>query len=114
MKKSVLELLKKPNSIEVPLLMGYNDSDGICLLEATYKNIEKYDKDLARMIPRSLNVPLDQEESLRIANAIRELYFCGRTVDKSTIKKMATLLTDKNFVIHLIINAELHARIQHK
>lgn len=112
--KSVIELLNNPNAIEIPLLMGYNDSEGICLLEATYKYIEQYDKDLERMIPRSLDVPLDQAESLRIADTIRDLYFCGRTIDKSTLNQMTTLLTDKNFLIHMIMSAELHARTQHK
>lgn len=95
-------------------MLGYNDSEGIMMLDAAFKHIEKYEKDLARMIPRSLDVPLDQADSLSTADAIRDLYFNGRTIDKASIKEMTALQTDYHFGIHSVMTAELHARIQHR
>lgn len=93
-------------------MVGYNDSEGIIMLEAAYKDIEKYEKDLARMIPRSLDVPLDQADSLSLA--IRNIYFDGHPVDKDSINGMNALQSDYHFVIHSVMTAELHARLQHR
>lgn len=78
-----------------------------------------FEKDLARMIPRSLNFPNETAKQLdsaddEVTNAMRQKYFNGRTVDRSTFNEFIDLHTDYHFAIHSVITAELHARNQHQ
>ncbi|XP_037041278.1 esterase E4 isoform X1 [Bradysia coprophila] len=111
--KSPLELMNRPNSVQIPVMIGYNSAEGIITLLDIYKKFDAYDKDIGRMIPRSLNVPNDsssQPESLKLAELIRKFYFDGQTISKELLSEMSDLQTDYHFAIGAQLYAEMHCR----
>lgn len=100
-------------------MIGYNSAEGLMMIDPYLKRLDMIDRDLARMIPRSLAFPnetvkegLAAEDS--VTSAMRQRYFDGRPVDQSTLNEFVNLHTDYHFAIHSVITAELHARNQHQ
>lgn len=84
------------------------------MLADAYKKLDIYDKDLARMIPKSLNLKTDDPKCLEVANEMRQFYFQGKNVSKDNMSAMAKLQTDYHFALGCHLAAELHARHEEK
>lgn len=109
--------MNRQNSINIPIMTGYNSAEGIITLLDIYKKLDLYDKDLGRMIPRSLNVPNcspSEVESQKLAELIRKFYFDGQTISDKVLGEMSKLQTDYHFAIGAHLYAEIHSRRQPK
>lgn len=98
-------------------MMGYNNEEGIIILIDLFKKFDMYDKDIAKMIPRSLNIPNEspsEPESLKLGESIRKFYFDGQKLTAKVLKEMSKLQTDYHFAIGSHIYAEMHSRKQPK
>lgn len=98
-------------------MVGYNSDEGIITLLEIYRKLDVYDKDLAKMIPRSLNAPNEsasEPESKKLAELIRKFYFDGQRVSKKSLSEMSKLETDYHFAIGAHLYAEIHSRRQPK
>lgn len=82
------------------------------MLLDSYKKMDVYDKDLARMIPKSLNLAPTDPECKGIANELRQIYFGGNVLDKEVLNDFVNLHSDYHFGVGLHISAELYARNQ--
>lgn len=111
--RSPLESLKIPNHVNIPIMMGYTSTEGITMLANAVKKLEQFQEDLARMIPRSVNLNPDDENCLKVADQIRKFYFNNGKIDKKSISHLGDLMTDYHFNIGINIAAELHARNQY-
>lgn len=80
------------------------------MLSDSYKKLDTFDRDLARMIPRSVNIEPHDPKSLQIADEMRQLYFNGQKISMENLAGMGKLQTDYHFVIGTHLAAELHAR----
>lgn len=110
-----MELMNQQNRINIPVMLGYNSDEGIVTLLDVYKKFDLYDKDLAKMIPRSLNVPNESSsdpEAIKIGELIRDFYFDGQKLSKTVLNKMSKLETDYHFAIGAHLTAEVHATRQ--
>lgn len=96
--------------------MGYTSKEGIVMLIDAVKNkkLEDIDNDLARLIPRSVNLATDDERCKHLAHRIREFYFKGKKVSRDTMNELVDLNTDYHFAILAYLTAELHARYQNR
>lgn len=92
--------------------MGNNSHEGIIMLLDSYKKLDLYEKDLARMIPASLNVQPNSPECEPIANEMRNRYFSGQPLNKDKLNDFINLHSDYHFGIGLHMSAELYARKQ--
>ncbi|KAJ6636708.1 Juvenile hormone esterase [Pseudolycoriella hygida] len=113
--KSPIELMNQKNLLNIPVMIGYTSSEGIVTLIETCKKIDLYDKDLARMIPRSLNVPNEspsETEAQKVAELIRTFYFNGQPITDKLLNEMCRLQSDYHFVIGAHLYAEMHSRRQ--
>lgn len=97
-------------------MMGYNSKEGIVMLIDAVKNkkLEEIDNDLARLIPRSVNLAPNDERCKHLANRIREFYFDGMKLSTDTMNEFVDLNTDYHFGILACFYAELHARYQNR
>lgn len=97
-------------------MMGYNSKEGIVMLIDAVKNkkLNEIENDLARLIPKSVNLATDDERCKHLANRIRDFYFKGKTVSLDTVDELVDLNTDYHFAILAHLTAELHARYQNR
>uniref|UniRef100_A0A8D8NKS9 Carboxylic ester hydrolase n=3 Tax=Culex pipiens TaxID=7175 RepID=A0A8D8NKS9_CULPI len=109
------EVMKTPNSIEsIPVMMGVNNGEGIIMLLDAVKKLDLYDNDMARLIPRSVNVNPATKASNDLGEEIKKFYFGDKPVCKETLPQLADLMSDYHFAIFANTCAELHARYQHQ
>lgn len=94
--------------------MGYNSMDGLVILVDAVmgKKLELYENDLARLIPKSVDLAPEDERCKSLANRLRQFYFNGNRVCADTLEGFADLYTDTYFSLFTYLSAELHARYQ--
>ena len=100
----------------IPIMMGYNSKEGIVMLIDAVKNkkLNEIDNDLARFIPKSVNLATDDERCKLLANRMRDFYFNGKRISNDTLDELIDLNTDYHFSILAYLSAELHARYQNR
>lgn len=101
------------NKLDIPLMMGYNSNEGMIPLANAIKKLDEYDNDLAKLIPRAVNIEIDGDEGKAICQQIREFYFKGGKVNKKSLQGLSDALSDYHFAIGAQAAAEIHARNQH-
>lgn len=109
--------MNRENSVNIPVMIGYNNAEGIVTLFDICKRMETYNSDMGRMIPRSLNVPnesSDEIESQKVAQMIRQFYFDGQNLSEKLLSEMSKLQTDYHFGLGAHLYAETHSRRQPK
>ncbi|CAD7078429.1 unnamed protein product [Hermetia illucens] len=112
--KPPLEAAKEPNAIDIPVMMGYTSEEGITMLVNACRKLDELDQDLARMIPRSVDLDPNDPLCLVVADEMRKFYFNGEKVTMKKVKELCNLMTDYHFGIGIHAAAEIHARYQHK
>lgn len=102
------------DTLNIPVMMGYNSKDGLLmLLDIVTKNkLQQLDGDLARLIPRSVDLPVTDERCNTVANSIRNFYFNGEKLSEAHYDRLVDLLTDYHFTILSYLEAELHSRYE--
>lgn len=97
-------------------MMGYNSNDGLIMLIDALKGnkFEQFDEDLARLIPKSVNLAPDDHRCIAVANRMRQFYLNGKKLDKNTLDGFVDLLTDYHFTILAYLAAELHSKFQNR
>lgn len=112
-----MELMKsKIDYFNIPIMMGYNSKDGlIMLLDALKsKKFDQFEGDLARMIPRSVDLAVDDDRCNILANRIRQFYLHGKALSQETLDDFVDLNTDYHFTIFAHLAAELHSKYQNR
>lgn len=98
----------------IPVMIGYNSKDGLIMLIDALKSkkIDQFDEDLARLIPKSVNLAPDDHRCIAVANRMRQFYLSGKKLGKNTLDNFVDLLTDYHFTILAYLGAELHSKYQ--
>lgn len=101
----------------MPIMLGYNSGEGISTFLGSYKKLHLYDTDLARMIPRSLNVPNyvgNEVEAKDVAESIRKFYFDGQKISNKLLNEIAELQSDYHYSMCTHLTAEVVSRMHPK
>lgn len=113
--KAPIEVMKTPNSVtNIPLMLGINNREGTIMLMDAIKKLELYDNDMARLIPRTVNVNPGTVASNELGEEIKQFYFGDKNVCKETLPQLADVMSDYHFGILANACAELHSRYQHQ
>ncbi|XP_055921512.1 juvenile hormone esterase isoform X2 [Eupeodes corollae] len=112
--KEPLESISEENSIDIPLMMGYNSGEGLLMLSNCVKKLENFERDLSRLIPRNINLQPNDPQNEELAKKMRDFYMDGAKIEEGTLDTFQNLLSDFNFVIDAYVAAEMHSRHQHK
>lgn len=107
----VMERLKQNDIIRIPAIVGYNSAEGLTMLPHVLKNLDVYEKDFERLVPRNLTLITD-EDMHKAADQIRQFYLSGESVTKEVANQMKDLLSDYYFNIALLNAVELWIRYQ--
>ncbi|XP_055381803.1 juvenile hormone esterase-like [Condylostylus longicornis] len=108
--KRPIDLLKRNDSIDKPVMMGYTSAEGITMLANAIKKLDTIDSDLASLIPRSVNLEPNDPNCLTLATEMRKFYFNNQKIDSKSLESLKDLLTDYHFTIGLQAVAEIHSR----
>lgn len=111
--KTPLEMLKT-EQIEVPIMMGLLDGDGMTMGSFYRKKLNTFDNDYVRLVPISLSIDPNSSEARELGRKIKTFYFGNRRIDEHTISEFVDFMTDFHFTIPQTMCNELHARFQHK
>lgn len=94
------------------MLIGYNSIEGLQGMAECHKHnrYHSYDNDLARCIPKSIDLAVNDSKCTDFADYIREFYFGGRTVSEQTNVELTKLIGDYHFNKEIQMCAEAYAR----
>ncbi|XP_058123887.1 juvenile hormone esterase [Anopheles coustani] len=105
--------MQQPNRIPpIPIIFGNNDREGTIMMMDAIRKLDLYDNDMARMIPRTVNVAPGSPASEQLGEEIKRFYCGPKGVTNETVNQLADLMTDYHFGILANTCAELHARHQ--
>ncbi|XP_037716092.1 esterase B1 [Drosophila subpulchrella] len=111
--QNIMELMCKKDSLgKMPMIMGYNSAEGLAIVIKAKQNLEAYEDDLARMVPRNLVVDPQAPEAQEAASDIRAFFFNGQALTKENMDNLVDLFSDYHFSMDLQQAAEIHASCQ--
>uniref|UniRef100_A0A336L6Y7 CSON005915 protein n=1 Tax=Culicoides sonorensis TaxID=179676 RepID=A0A336L6Y7_CULSO len=112
--KSIDQYLTTPNQIDIPIMMGVTEHDGMVMTTPHMKRYHLWNKEPGRFIPRTVNVDgdIDEGECKVLGDEIKQFYFGDKPVSQSTFNQFMDFQTDYHFSIALQSAAEFHSRYQ--
>lgn len=111
MTKPPLELLNT-EKIDIPVMMGLNDGDGMTMGSYYRRKLADFDQDHVRFVPFSLKIDPNSDEARQLGKKIKEFYFGDRKIDDAVITEFTDLMTDYHFTVPQSMTSEIHARYQ--
>lgn len=111
MTQSPVELIKQ-QKIDIPIIFGTTDKEGIIQTSYVKRNLQIYNDDLVKMVPVSLNIDPDSDAALEVGKEIKKFYFGDKSIDKSQIDNFIDFMTDFHFLTGQTVANELHAKYQ--
>ncbi|XP_055919191.1 esterase FE4-like [Eupeodes corollae] len=112
--RKLFQAMSELNYVQVPLLMGYTNAEGLGYISRYGENLKDFHNDFSQFIPESVKLILDNSERIELANSIRKFYFQESKVDDKTIYPLVDLISDYMFISNIREAAELHTKFQHK
>ncbi|XP_058830425.1 esterase B1-like [Topomyia yanbarensis] len=107
------DIMSEPDSMGIPIILGYNEHDGMMVLIDAIKNLNSYNLEPERFIPRILNIDCYTPEARKLGNEIKQFYFKDKNVTRETLLPLTNLFTDK-YLFAYRITSELWAKYQTK
>uniref|UniRef100_A0A8W7P3T3 Carboxylic ester hydrolase n=1 Tax=Anopheles coluzzii TaxID=1518534 RepID=A0A8W7P3T3_ANOCL len=107
------EILSEPNSMDIPIILGYNERDGMMVLIDAIKTLAAYNAEPERFIPRTVALDYFSPEARALGEEIREFYFGARPVCRDTLNQLTDVFTDK-YLLAYRMTVELWARHQRR
>ncbi|XP_058123394.1 esterase B1-like [Anopheles ziemanni] len=107
------EILSEPDGIGIPIILGYNERDGMMVLIDAIKTLATYNAEPERFIPRTVAIDYFSPEARTLGEEIREFYFGSKSVNRDTLNQLTDVFTDK-YLLAYRMTVELWARYQRK
>uniref|UniRef100_A0AAG5DF79 Carboxylic ester hydrolase n=1 Tax=Anopheles atroparvus TaxID=41427 RepID=A0AAG5DF79_ANOAO len=106
----VLQLMKRPNSVSIPMIIGVTDGEALYKINTFRQHLDRYKTDVTRFIPDSLNVP--PEERAKVAQSIVDFYCGAGGISPETELQMSRIFTDIFYLIPTVQAVELQLNHQ--
>lgn len=111
MSKKPLDIIKSiGNSLNIPMIFGTNDKDGIAMTSFFVKQSESFNNDYVRLLPMGLKIDPDSEDAKYVSKEIKEFYFRKNKIFSDPIDTFVDFATDTYFLIPQTMSNELHAK----
>lgn len=108
---SPVEIIKRHgHEINIPLMFGTNDIDGIAMTIGFLKKTANYNNDYVRLLPMSLRLDPNSESAHNESKTIKNFYFRDELIGEKSIGSFVNHSTDYYFLIPQTISNELHAK----
>lgn len=89
-----IEILKKGNFQEVPMVIAYTNTDGISVVEKNMKSFNFVPEHFDLLLPNNLRIA-DEKKKVRIAELVKEFYF--DSIDGDLVQNYADYFHDVLF-----------------
>jgi acetylcholinesterase len=94
----------------IPMIFGCTNKEGIIQTSFMKKNFPSFNKDVAKLIPISLNVDPDGARAAEIGNEIKNFYFKGAAIGEGNEENFIDLMSDLHFITPQTMCNELIAK----
>lgn len=105
------KILKAFDTIQMPLINGCTNSEGILGLRMILKRLDGFNQNVERLVPQLMG-ELSPDDKQKIGKEIRRFYFGDKKIDKHALNEMCDLMSDNIFITNTMINAEWLAKYQ--
>ncbi|XP_055597462.1 esterase B1-like [Uranotaenia lowii] len=107
-----MELLRDPDSFGMPIIIGWNSSDGSLELWSQLQHLENVKGEPHRLVPRSLNVDFFGPQAKIIGEEILQHYFKDKELSEDTLIELMQLNSDRyGFTVYVL--SYLMSQFQH-
>ncbi|KAL1401728.1 hypothetical protein pipiens_001930 [Culex pipiens pipiens] len=107
------EIMMEPDSMDIPIILGYCEHDGMMVLIDALKNLNDYNREPERFIPRTLDIDYFTPAAHQLGEQIKKFYFEDKAVSRDTLLQLVDCFTDK-YLLAYRITSELWAKYQRK
>lgn len=105
------DFLKEGNFANVPLLLGYNNGEGMGLVKNNVKKSAIINADFTRKVPRDIAKAVSPEQLKVIGENVKKFYFGNGEIDKKSFQVTNNLEGDYNFIYGVLKFAKTMAKI---
>lgn len=105
------DYLKEGHFERVPLLLGYNEGEGMGLVKNNMKKAKLLKEDFTRKIPRDIIRTVSSERLKEIAELTRKFYFGNNEIDEKSSQAVCDLESDYNFSFGITRFAKAMSRL---
>ncbi|XP_053674697.1 esterase B1-like [Anopheles nili] len=107
------DIMSEPDSMDIPIVLGYNERDGMMVLIDAIKTLATYNAEPERFIPRTVALDYFTPEARALGEEIRTFYFGNRPVSHDMLVPLTDAFTDK-YLLAYRQTVELWARHQRR
>ncbi|XP_077284723.1 esterase FE4-like [Arctopsyche grandis] len=105
------DFLKEGNFANVPLILGYNNGEGMGLIKNNVKKAAIINADFTRKVPRDIAKAVSPEQLKAIGESVKKFYFGNGEIDKNCFELINNLEGDYNFIYGVLKFAKTMAKL---
>lgn len=105
-------MISQMGKIDIPIIFGTTDGDGMPKVAENIKNLDELDQSLERFIPKVFQ--LTSRQSKLLAKAMKKFYFGDQKISEASLPKLVAFFTDISFLMYQTISNEFMAQYHPK
>ncbi|XP_058457958.1 juvenile hormone esterase-like [Malaya genurostris] len=105
------EILKRFDTIRMPIISGYTSAEGALSLFLSKNRINEYNQHPEWLVPRFLNSLQDDDRRI-LGNQVKQFYIGNKELGWNTLDETCDLMADLTFVTSNTLSAEWIAKYQ--
>uniref|UniRef100_A0A182N7N7 Carboxylic ester hydrolase n=1 Tax=Anopheles dirus TaxID=7168 RepID=A0A182N7N7_9DIPT len=113
LQKTPMDYLREHNRLQMPVLCGYNDAEGMLELVDMIKNLSVYNNRPEKFICASFDVDYFSPTARALGEEVKRHYFGETAIGRTNLDRLVALLTDR-FIVGYYVLCKLWAENQPK
>uniref|UniRef100_A0A182K987 carboxylesterase n=1 Tax=Anopheles christyi TaxID=43041 RepID=A0A182K987_9DIPT len=101
--KTPMEYLRELDRLQMPVLCGYNDKEGMLELVDMIKNLSVYNSRPEKFICRSFDVDYFSPAARALGEELKQHYFGRTPIGRTNLDRLVDLLTDRFLVGYYVL-----------
>lgn len=106
-----IETLLQGNFSKIPMILGYNNKEGMLMLPDILKKVEFINKNPHSLVPREIANVVTEEKTIEFGQRIKKFYFGEKDINKDTTTSLLDLLSDLHFMYSIHRFAHFYSSI---
>lgn len=98
--EELIETLLQSNIMKIPMILGYNNLEGLLMLPYQLKRVEFLNKNPHSFVPREIVSVITEEKTIEFGQRLKKFYFGENEISTHTIASLLDLLSDLHFVFN--------------
>lgn len=98
--EELIKPLLQGNIMKIPMILGYNNIEGLLMLPNQLKNVEFINENPRCFLPREIVSVITKEKEIEFGQRIKKFYFGDKDINKDSFAPLLDLLTDLYFLFN--------------